>query len=106
MKTIIQTDKYASWFKSLRDIQAKARIDARIRRAQLGNLGDVEPVGDGVSEMRIHHGAGYRVYFMQRGEEIIILLAGGDKSTQQKDIKMALSLAYELKKEVKAPWPW
>jgi putative addiction module killer protein len=98
MKTIIQTDTYSSWFNSLRDIQARARIDARIRRAQLGNFGDVEPVGEGVSEMRIHHGAGYRVYFIQRGDEVVILLAGGDKSTQPKDIKTALSLARELKR--------
>jgi putative addiction module killer protein len=98
MKAIIQTDTYSSWFNNLRDIQARARIDARIRRAQLGNFGDVEPVGEGVSEMRIHHGAGYRVYFIQRGDEVVILLAGGDKSTQPKDIKTALFLARELKR--------
>jgi putative addiction module killer protein len=68
-----------------------------LRRAELGNFGDCEPVGEGVSEMRIHHGPGYRVYWVQRGQEIFILLAGGDKSTQAKDIKTALQLARKLK---------
>lgn len=99
VKTIIQTEIYRSWFAGLRDVQVRARVDARIRRAQLGNFGDVEPVGEGVSEMRIHFGAGYRLYFVQRAEEVIVLLAGGDKSTQVKDIKLALSLAREIRKE-------
>ena len=72
------------------------RIQVRIDRAEDGNFGDCEPVGEGVSEMRIHYGPGYRVYFMQRGMEIVILLAGGDKSTQAKDIKAALKFARQL----------
>jgi putative addiction module killer protein len=96
MIEIRQTDEYAKWFASLRDIQARARINARIRRLSLGNAGDAEPVGEGVSEMRIHHGPGYRVYFIQQGKVLAILLAGGDKSTQSKDIKTALKLAREL----------
>ncbi|MBI5007474.1 MAG: type II toxin-antitoxin system RelE/ParE family toxin [Nitrosomonadales bacterium] len=97
MNQFIATDDYSDWFVSLRDVQAKARINARLRRAELGNFGDCEPVGEGVSEMRIHHGPGYRVYWVQRGQEIFILLAGGDKSTQAKDIKTALQLARKLK---------
>jgi putative addiction module killer protein len=76
--------------------KAKARINTRIRRLSLGNAGDAEPVGEGVSEMRIHYGPGERVYFIQRGEVLAILLAGGDKSTQSKDIKAAQNLAREL----------
>lgn len=97
MNQFIATDTYSHWFSSLRDIQAKARINARLRRAELGNFGDCEPVGEGVAEMRIHHGPGYRVYWVQRGQEIFILLAGGDKSTQAKDIKTALQLARQVK---------
>ena len=96
MKTIHTTDVFDKWFSSLRDARAKARIEARIRRAELDNLGDCAPVGEGVSEMRIHYGPGYRVYFTQQGMELIILLAGGDKSTQAKDIKTALELARKL----------
>lgn len=73
------------------------RVQVRIDRAEYGNFGDSAPVGEGVSEMRIHYGPGYRVYFMKRGHEIVILLAGGDKSSQAKDIKTALELARELK---------
>lgn len=96
MKTIDQTSNYAQWFAQLRDMSGKARINARIRRAELGNFGDCAPVGEGVSEMRIHFGPGYRVYFIERQYELVILLAGGDKSTQTKDIKTALALAREL----------
>ncbi len=96
MIEIRQTTTFAEWFSSLRDRQAKARIQVRIDRAGLGNFGDAEPVGEGVSEMRIHHGPGYRVYFAQRDRELVILLAGGDKSTQAKDIKTALELARQL----------
>jgi putative addiction module killer protein len=91
-----QTDTYARWFDGLRDRQARGRIDVRIRRLSLGNPGDVRPVGEGVSELRIDYGPGYRVYFVQRGETLVILLAGGDKHTQEKDIKKALELAREL----------
>lgn len=85
------------WFESLRDKQAARRIQARIDRAEEGNFGDCKPIGEGVSEMRIHYGPGYRVYFVQRGMEIVILLAGGDKSSQDKDIKTALGLAQQIK---------
>lgn len=96
MVVILTTETFDDWFAGLRDLQAKHRIQARIRRAEMGNLGDCEPVGEGVSEMRVHVGPGYRVYFIQRGSEIIILLAGGDKRTQTKDITAALDLARQL----------
>ncbi|MFM5892494.1 MAG: type II toxin-antitoxin system RelE/ParE family toxin [Dolichospermum sp.] len=96
MIEIRETEIYSQWFKSLRDRQAKARIDIRIRRLSMGNPGDVKPVGQGVSELRIDYGPGYRVYFIQRGETLIILLAGGDKRTQERDIKTALDLAQDL----------
>lgn len=96
MKTIYTTETFDDWFDELRDKMAQKRIQARIKRAEVSNFGDSEPVGEGVSEMRIHYGPGYRVYFAQRGIEIVILLAGGDKSTQQKDIKLALELARQL----------
>jgi len=90
------TDVFVQWLDTLRDIQARARVQARIERLAAGNPGDVEPVGEGVSELRINYGPGYRVYFMQRGRELIILLAGGDKGTQARDIKAALRLARNL----------
>jgi putative addiction module killer protein len=80
----------------LKDRQARARIDVRIRRLSLGNPGDVKPIGSGVSELRIDYGPGYRVYFLQRGPMLIVLLAGGDKGSQDRDIKKALELAREL----------
>ncbi|MDZ7651600.1 MAG: type II toxin-antitoxin system RelE/ParE family toxin [Burkholderiaceae bacterium] len=91
-----QTDEYEKWFDSLRDRQAKARIDIRVRRLSLGNPGDAKPVGEGVSELRIDHGPGYRVYFVQRADVLIVLLAGGDKRTQDQDIRVAKQLAREL----------
>lgn len=96
MKNILTTERFDAWFEGLRDRQAKARIQARVDRAQLGNYGDCKPVGEGVSEMRIHYGAGYRVYFIERREEVVILLAGGTKSTQSTDIKNAIKLAKEV----------
>ena len=96
MIEIRKTDVFAQWLGDLRDIQARARVQARIERLSVGNPGDVEPVGEGVSELRIDYGPGYRVYFKKRGRELIILLAGGDKSTQAKDIKAALRLARNL----------
>jgi len=93
---IRQTESYANWFDNLRDRKARARIDVRLRRLSLGNPGDVKPVGSGVSELRIDYGPGYRVYFVQRGRMLIILLAGGDKRTQERDIKKALELARTL----------
>jgi putative addiction module killer protein len=97
MKSIFTTEVFDAWFAGLADRQAARRIQARIDRAEDGNFGDCKPVGQGVSEMRIDYGPGYRVYFTQRGLEIVILLAGGDKSSQAKDIKAALRLAKELK---------
>lgn len=96
MIEIRQTDEYERWFEGLRDLNAQLRIGARIRRVSLGNLGDVKPVGEGVSELRIPYGPGYRVYLTQRGETLIILLAGGDKSSQRRDIERAKELARGL----------
>ena len=96
MVEIRQTEVYARWFRRLRDRQARVRIDNRIRRLSLGNPGDVRPVGEGVSEIRIDYGPGYRVYFAQRGETLVVLLAGGDKDSQERDIRRALELARRL----------
>jgi putative addiction module killer protein len=90
---IQETKEYAQWFARLRDQMARARILARIRRLSLGNPGDVRPVGHGVSEMRLDHGPGYRIYFVSRGPDLIILLGGGDKHTQLDDIRAAIDLA-------------
>jgi putative addiction module killer protein len=91
-----QTEVYARWFENLRDRRARARVDARIRRLSLGNPGDIKAVGEGVLELRIDYGPGYRVYLVHRGRSIVILLAGGDKRTQDRDIKVACNLAREL----------
>jgi len=93
---IRKTDLFAKWLDDLRDIQAKARVLVRIERLASGNAGDVKPVGEGISEMRIDYGPGYRVYFTKRGSELIILLAGGDKGSQAGDVKTALRLARNL----------
>ena len=93
---IRQTEHYARWFASLRDRMTRARIDIRIRRLSLGNLGDVKPVGEGVSELRIDHGPGYRIYFVQRGAQLVVLLAVGDKSSQSRDIATAHEMAKML----------
>jgi putative addiction module killer protein len=93
---IRQTDEYSRWFEKLRDHQARARILARVRRLSLGNPGDVEPVGEGVSGLRINYGPGYRVYFKQFGSTLVVLLAGGDKRSQGRDIKKAKELARNL----------
>ena len=97
MKPIYTTEVFDAWFESLKDTQASRRIQARIDRAEEGNFGDHKAVGEGVFEMRIHHGPGFRVYFIQRGLEIVILLAWGDKSSQSKDIETAHELARQLK---------
>ena len=97
MRSIYSTEVFDAWFEALRDKQAARRIQARIDRVEEGNFGDCQPVGEGVSEMRIHYGPGYRVYLAQRGADIVILLAGGDKATQNKDIKTAIGLAKQLK---------
>lgn len=96
MIEIRETEIYSRWFKSLRDREARARIDIRIRRLSMGNPDDVKPIGKGVSELRIDYGTGYRVYFVQRGDTLIVLLAGGDKRTQDRDIKTALELSENL----------
>ena len=93
---IRQTITFRAWFGGLRDMRAQAQIVRRIERVQTGNLGDVAVVGEGVREMRIHHGPGYRLYFIQRGREIIFLLSGGDKSSQARDIKAAIQMSKEL----------
>lgn len=96
MIEIRKTERYAQWLDGLRDINARARIQARIERLAAGNAGDVKPVGEGVSELRIDYGPGYRVYFTKCGRELVILLAGGGKNTQAADIKTALRLAHNL----------
>jgi putative addiction module killer protein len=96
---IRKSRRFAQWMEALTDLRGKARIQARIERLAGGNAGDVQPVGEGVSEMRIHCGPGYRVYFTMRGRTLIVLLAGGDKSTQHSDIKHALQLARDLADE-------
>ena len=96
MIEIRKTNLFVQWLDTLQDLQSRARVQARIERLAAGNPGDVEPVGEGVSELRINYSPGYRVYFKKRGRELIILLAGGDKSTQAKDIKAALRLARNL----------
>lgn len=93
MIEVRETEAYSNWFASLKDSQARARIVLRIRSLSLGNAGDCKPVGKGVSEMRIHYGPGYRVYFVRRGKTVAILLGGGDKSSQKEDIAAALVLA-------------
>ncbi len=92
MYSIIKTEYFEKWQASLKDTNAKARINVRIRRMETGMLGDIKPVGEGVSEARIHYGAGYRLYFCQRGDVVIVLLCGGDKSSQSKDIEIAKEL--------------
>lgn len=96
MVEVRKTEVYAKWLDGLSDIQARARILVRVERLAAGNPGDVRPVGEGVSELRIDYGPGYRVYYTKRGREIVILLAGGDKSTQAGDIRTALRLARNL----------
>jgi putative addiction module killer protein len=96
MYSILTTEQFDKWLNSLRDRKAKTLVQVRIDRMEEGNFGDCQPVGNGVSELRIHHGAGYRIYFKRSGLEIIVLLVGGDKSSQPKDIKMAIALAEEL----------
>jgi putative addiction module killer protein len=96
MIEIRQTEDYRKWFDKLKDRNARARIDIRIRRLSLGNPGDVKALGEGVSELRIDYGPGYRVYFTKKGACLIILLAGGDKSTQVSDIEKARKLVHEI----------
>jgi putative addiction module killer protein len=97
MFTIRRTRDYADWIKTLKDFRAQARIADRVDRLAAGNPGDVRPVGEGVSELRINYGPGYRVYFVRDGLVVYVLLCGGDKSTQDKDIRLAKKLAQQLK---------
>jgi putative addiction module killer protein len=94
---IVQAEEFENWIIRLRDKRAQLRIRARIDRIAMGNPGDVKPVGDGISEMRVDYGPGYRVYFLQRADVLIVLLCGGDKSTQDKDIKQAKAIAQRWK---------
>ncbi len=95
MIDVRQTERFRAWLAHLKDRNAKRRIGLRIRRLTVGNFGDVKPVGQGVSELRVDYGPGYRLYFIQRGQELVILLCGGDKRTQQRDIEMAKRIAKE-----------
>ncbi len=95
MIEVIQSPVFKAWLKKLRDVQAQLRIADRIQRMKVGNFGDVEPVGEGVSEARIHVGPGYRLYFIRRGPTVVVLLCGGDKSSQKRDIGKAKTLASE-----------
>jgi putative addiction module killer protein len=94
---VIKSDQFQKWYRRLRDIRARARIDVRVFRLSLGNSGDAKPVGSGVSEMRIDYGPGHRIYFTRHGEDIVILLLGGDKTTQQEDIALAIEIARQWK---------
>ena len=96
MVELRKTERFARWIDGLRDLRARARIQARLDRLAEGNPGDVKPVGEGVSELRIDYGPGYRVYFKARGRTLVVLLAGGDKRTQSQDVKLAIRLAREL----------
>ena len=96
MFEILKTDNFTKWLDGLQDVRARVRVLVRIERLAVGNPGDVKPVGEGVSELRIDYGPGYRVYYKQYGRKVVILLAGGDKRTQAKDIKTALRLAKNL----------
>lgn len=98
MVTLVRHEVFDEWLRRLRDAKGKARILARLNSAAHGNFGDCRPVGDGVSEMRVHFGPGYRVYFIRRGAAVYLLLCGGDKSTQDRDIEQAKALATELGK--------
>lgn len=95
--TVYQSSHFSRWFSGLRDLQAQARILTRIGRMEQGNLGDAKPVGKGIHEARIDYGAGYRLYFIHQGSHVVVLLAGGDKRTQKKDIASAYAIAQQWK---------
>lgn len=99
MLSFVQSSVFAAWLHGLRDDGAKAQILRRLSSAELGNFGDCKSVGDGISEMRIHHGPGYRLYFMRSGNTVYVLLCGGDKSTQKKDIQTAKKIARSIKEQ-------
>lgn len=96
MLTVLQTEEFVAWLDALKDKRARVRIAARLRQAEAGSLGDWQPVEGEVSEMRVHFGPGYRLYFVRRGRVIVVILNAGDKSTQKRDIRRALKLAAEL----------
>jgi putative addiction module killer protein len=96
MVTILKTRKFHKWLLDLKDLKGKARIQVRLDRLELGHFGDCSTIESGLFELRIHYGPGYRVYFMKSGKQIIVLLAGGDKTTQSKDIKLAIKLSKEI----------
>ncbi len=100
MNTFHQTDTFTEWLAKLKDIKARARILVRIRSAEFGNFGDCAPVGEGVSEMRLHFGPGYRLYYWQQDNQIYWLLAGGDKSSQKRDIERAKVLRREVEEKI------
>ena len=97
MYTVLSSKKFDKWLLKLKDVKGRARIVARLKAVELGNLGDTKSVGQGINEMRFHFSPGYRIYFTQRGEFIIFLLVGGDKSTQKRDIQQAKALADTIK---------
>lgn len=99
MSTFLRTDEFDAWLSALKDRIGRARVIQRIRSAEAGNFGDCEPVGEGVSEMRIHVGPGYRLYYMQYGTVVYLLLLGGAKSDQKRDIKRAIEMARTVKQE-------
>ncbi len=99
MNTFLRSEEFDAWLLGLKDRVGRARIVHRIRSAELGNFGDCVPVGEGVSEMHIHTGPGYRAYYTRRGDVVYLLLMGGDKSTQKRDIKRAIAMAQSLDKE-------
>ena len=95
MVEVVESDSFKRWVRRLRDHSAVARINARLRNVSIGNFGDTRPIGDGISEMRIHYGPGYRIYFIREGSTVVVLLCGGDKSSQQRDIEHAKRLAQD-----------
>ncbi|TIU38572.1 MAG: type II toxin-antitoxin system RelE/ParE family toxin [Mesorhizobium sp.] len=99
MYRFVKSDEFDAWFNALKDMRAKARILARIVSAEKGNFGDCEPVGSGVLEMRIHYGPGYRLYYTRQGDVLFLLLIGGDKGSQKRDIKSALEMVTKLRKD-------
>lgn len=98
MVDVVRTGTFDRWLRKLKDKRAAARVEVRIRRLQLGNPGDVEPVGEGISELKINYGPGYRVYFKQEDDRLILLLCGGDKSSQARDVKEAKRIAKEWRR--------
>lgn len=99
MLEIVQSATFANWLANLKDYQARMRIHARLDRVAMGNFGDVQPIGNGLSELRIHHGPGYRLYCMQRGMQVVVMLCGGDKSSQARDIEQAKRIAQEWEEQ-------